>query len=50
LSPTCTLIVFIVGLKQHLSCQCLPKLSFLEQIMGNISEIIHFETWAWLSN
>jgi len=21
--------------------------SFLEQIMGNSPEIIHFETWAW---
>ena len=33
-------------LKQHLSCQCIQKSSFLEQIVGNSREILPFETWA----
>ena len=46
MSPTCTLILFILGLKQHLPCQCIQKYetSCLEQLMGNRPEIIHFET------
>jgi len=49
MSPTCTLILFILGLKQHLPCQCIQTSSFLEQmeIGGNSPEIIPFETWAW---
>jgi len=43
LSPTRTLILFILDLKQHLPCLCIQKSSFLEQIFGNSSEIIHFE-------
>jgi len=39
--------ICILGLKQHLPCQWIHKSSFLEQIMGNSPEIIHFETWAW---
>ena len=46
MSPTCTLILFILGLKQHLPCQCIQTSSFLEQmeIGGNSPEIIPFET------
>jgi len=47
LSPTCTLILCILGLTQHLPCQCIQTSSFLEQIMWKSPEIIHFETWAW---
>jgi len=39
--------LFILGLKQHLPCQCIQKSSYLKQIMKNSPEIIHFETWAW---
>ena len=35
--------LFILGLKQHLQCQYIHKSSFLEQIMGNSPEIIHFD-------
>ena len=45
-SPTRSLILRILGIKQHLPCQWIHKSSFLEQIMGNIPEIIHFETGA----
>ena len=44
MSPTCTLILFILGLKQHLPGQCIQKSSFLEQIAGNSPEIINFQT------
>jgi len=47
LSPTYTLILCILGLKQHLPCQCIHKSSFLAQIIGNSPEINHFEIWAW---
>ena len=33
-----------LGLKQHLPFQCIQTFFFLEQIMGNSPEIIHFET------
>mgnify|MGYP007091674722 CR=1 FL=1 len=39
-SPTCTLTLCILSLKQHLPCQWIPKWSFLEQIMGYSPEII----------
>jgi len=35
-----------LGLKQHLPFQCIHKSSFLEQIMGNSPESMHFETLA----
>ena len=34
----------LVGLKQQLPCQWIQKSSFLEQIIENSQEIIHFET------
>ena len=37
---TCTLILFILGLKQHLLCQWIQKSSLLEQIMGKSPEIL----------
>jgi len=33
-----------LGLKQHSSCQCIQKSSFLEHKMGNSPDIIHFES------
>jgi len=47
LSPACTLILYILGLKQHLPCQCLQKSSFHALITGKSAEIINFPTWAW---
>ena len=40
----CTLILCILGRKQHLPCQCIQKSISIEQIMGNSPENIHFET------
>jgi len=42
--PTCTLILCILGLTQHLPCKWIHKPSFLEQKLGNSPESIHFET------
>mgnify|MGYP000367357639 FL=1 len=39
-------ILFMLGLNQHLPCQCIHKSSFLEQIMKNGPDIIHFKTWV----
>ena len=36
-------ILFMLGLNQHLPCQCIHKSSFLEQIMKNGPDIIHFK-------
>jgi len=39
LSPTCTLILFILGLKQHLLCQYIHKIKF--PWTENSPDIIH---------